>query len=270
MQLVVQTGPDAGKVFNLDRPVLVVGRQMGNDVLLNDTQVSRRHVQFELRDGQVFVIDLGSANGTTINGQKLPANEPRLVRAGDLIRLGTSSIALQDAVATPYPGPVAIPNPAYGPPPAAFGPAPVTPPPYQNQAQLPYYNNPPVPGYPQPGPVYPAPVYAQPPVVARPKSRNNGIVIVLGVLLIGAILVGVIALLGSEAGKSATPGVNTVQPITGNNGNAGNPAEPTVTVAPSPTVLRGQSGTNLPPPSPPSLFSSGVIHNLTENNNALT
>lgn len=275
MQLVVQTGPDAGKVFNLDRPVLVVGRQMGNDVLLNDTQVSRRHVQFELRDGQVFVIDLGSANGTTVNGQKLPPNEPKPLRAGDLVRLGITSLALQDAIVNPGPE-VAVPVPAYGPPPATYNSPPMPPPPlYQNPAQAqqpPYYNNPPVPGYPAPGPAFPVnygPSYAPPPVPVKPKGRNNGLLIVLGVLIIGGLLIGLIALLGNEAGKSPNTGIgtgiNSAQPTAGS-GNNGNSPEPTVTLAPAPTVVRGQSGTNPPPPSPPSVFSSGEIRH--DNNNS--
>ncbi len=50
--------------------------------------VSRRHAIIALRDNQLNLIDLGSPNGSYINGQRVAANESRLLRDGDEIRLG--------------------------------------------------------------------------------------------------------------------------------------------------------------------------------------
>jgi FHA domain-containing protein len=50
--------------------------------------VSRRHASIIRRDGQLNIVDSGSDNGTYLNGQRLMANQPRILRDGDDIRLG--------------------------------------------------------------------------------------------------------------------------------------------------------------------------------------
>ena len=50
--------------------------------------VSRRHAQIELGDGNVTIHDLDSANGTYLNGQRLPAFQPRILHNGDELRFG--------------------------------------------------------------------------------------------------------------------------------------------------------------------------------------
>jgi pSer/pThr/pTyr-binding forkhead associated (FHA) protein len=53
-----------------------------------DKGVSRVHAALRRDRGQVFLIDLGSSNGTRLNGQLVPAHQPALVASGDEIRLG--------------------------------------------------------------------------------------------------------------------------------------------------------------------------------------
>ena len=53
-----------------------------------DKGVSRRHAAIIRKDGSLHVVDRGSANGTFLNGQRLVANQPRVLRDGDDIRLG--------------------------------------------------------------------------------------------------------------------------------------------------------------------------------------
>ena len=53
-----------------------------------DKGVSRRHATITQRDGILYIADNNSANGTYLNGQKLVANQPRILRDGDDIRLG--------------------------------------------------------------------------------------------------------------------------------------------------------------------------------------
>jgi hypothetical protein len=238
MQLVVQTGPDAGKIFNLDRPMLIVGRQAGNEVLLNDAQVSRRHVQLELRNGQVFISDLGSANGTNVNGQRLMPNQPRPLIPGDLVQMGNSSLVVQGAVSSNYPPP---PTPVYSSPSQM---------PSANPVQPPYNQPPPGSGYSQAPSRQPYPASGQ--VNPRAGKKNYVIPSVIGLLLVGGLLVGLIALLGSNnpgnLGGTTKPGI------------VNNPVQTTATGGslPTPTVVRGLSGTNLPPPSPASLNSSSL------------
>lgn len=53
-----------------------------------DKGVSRRHAAIIRRDGALQVLDLNAANGTFLNGQRLVANQPRILRDGDDLRLG--------------------------------------------------------------------------------------------------------------------------------------------------------------------------------------
>jgi pSer/pThr/pTyr-binding forkhead associated (FHA) protein len=57
--------------------------------------VSRRHIQLLRRDTLIFVNDLGSTNGTWLNGQRLPPYTDRLLRSGDELRLGTLIIRIK-------------------------------------------------------------------------------------------------------------------------------------------------------------------------------
>jgi class 3 adenylate cyclase len=78
------------------KPLLVAVRaplEVGRDcdgLLLLDPEVSRRHVQLELRDGKLVVTDLGSTNGTTVNGARI--EQPTLIGENDVVRLGTTEI----------------------------------------------------------------------------------------------------------------------------------------------------------------------------------
>ena len=89
--LVIQTGPDVGKSYRIDpaQPV-VMGRSMDVEVRINDAGVSRRHARV-LSDGLVvYLEDMGSANGTFLNGERLVS--PRQLQEGDKITLGTATV----------------------------------------------------------------------------------------------------------------------------------------------------------------------------------
>src|SRR6188508_2345562 len=69
--LIVRRGPNSGARFLLDADVTTVGRHPDADIFLDDVTVSRRHSEF-LRDGASFLIkDLGSLNGTYLNGDRI-------------------------------------------------------------------------------------------------------------------------------------------------------------------------------------------------------
>jgi pSer/pThr/pTyr-binding forkhead associated (FHA) protein len=74
--------------FDLEKPTTSVGRQPGNDLVLNTTAVSRYHAQFDAAEGQVFVVDLGTVNGTFLNDQKLPPNGRTALNDDDIVLLG--------------------------------------------------------------------------------------------------------------------------------------------------------------------------------------
>src|SRR5512133_2295955 len=89
-QLVIRSGAGAGKVLPLDKSEMHVGRDVTNDLVISDEKVSRRHARLYSEGDQFVVEDLGSTNGTFINGARLSG--PHLLRAGEQITFGETSI----------------------------------------------------------------------------------------------------------------------------------------------------------------------------------
>ena len=79
------TGPWMNKSFPLKGKV-TVGRVPGVDIQLEDDSVSRRHAELEVRGREVLLRDLGSANGTAVNGS--PVGEDQVLKSGDIIQFG--------------------------------------------------------------------------------------------------------------------------------------------------------------------------------------
>ncbi len=71
---------------------LTLGRAAGCQVTLNDTYVSQLHARLFRRDGQLFVEDLGSTNGTYVNRKKVTA--PIALRRGDRLQVGKTVMEL--------------------------------------------------------------------------------------------------------------------------------------------------------------------------------
>ncbi len=77
--------PGAGPPFELDGPEVVIGRQEGIGVHLDDDTVSRRHARI-LRSGDEFILeDMGSSNGTYVDGVPVVSC---VLRPGDTIQIG--------------------------------------------------------------------------------------------------------------------------------------------------------------------------------------
>jgi transcriptional regulator with GAF, ATPase, and Fis domain len=77
--------------LEITRPVISIGRAVDNDVRLTSALVSRHHCRIELGPEGSWVIDLGSANGTSVNGNKVTR---RLLEAGDRVQVGAARILL--------------------------------------------------------------------------------------------------------------------------------------------------------------------------------
>ena len=86
VSLVAQRGPQAGQVFALHDGVNAIGRAPGNDVLLTESSISRRHARITVRPEGVWIEDLGSTAGTLVNGQRVTAST--WLRSGDVVQLG--------------------------------------------------------------------------------------------------------------------------------------------------------------------------------------
>jgi pSer/pThr/pTyr-binding forkhead associated (FHA) protein len=95
MRLVVEQGKLAGHGFDLERPVIVIGRGQDCDIILDEHQVSRQHVRLQHTPQGWMAIDLGSTNGTQVNGQPLQAHEAYALQPGDRVALGAAMLVLQ-------------------------------------------------------------------------------------------------------------------------------------------------------------------------------
>lgn len=78
--------------FDLGGHLIGIGRASDNDVIVDDPMVSRHHCQLKLQHGAYGFTDLGSRNGSTVNGQ--PVSQVAL-GPGDVIRIGDTEIEFQ-------------------------------------------------------------------------------------------------------------------------------------------------------------------------------
>jgi pSer/pThr/pTyr-binding forkhead associated (FHA) protein len=69
-----------------------VGRSPENEIHLDDPQISRHHVEITWDGTQCMITDLSSRNGTFVNGRRLMPNMPELLRPGDRVSFGTTSV----------------------------------------------------------------------------------------------------------------------------------------------------------------------------------
>jgi hypothetical protein len=155
-QLIMRGGPTPGKVYELTQAIISIGRDYSNDIVINDVEVSRKHVRLTAQGGGYLVEDMGSTNGTFVNGQRLMG--PHLLRPGELVTLGERITLFYEAPAFDPNATLMAPTelPTYHPPTPAYIPP----------AQAPgasSYAQPAPAAYPQAAPppvVAPAPVYA--------------------------------------------------------------------------------------------------------------
>jgi pSer/pThr/pTyr-binding forkhead associated (FHA) protein len=87
LKIAVVEGPDAPITVTFQGPRLLIGRSGSCDLVLADSQISRRHAAIECEDTDFVLLDLGSANGTRVGpvGQRVKRH---VLREGDVVRLG--------------------------------------------------------------------------------------------------------------------------------------------------------------------------------------
>jgi two-component system cell cycle response regulator len=96
--LITIAGPETGKIHKLSQGEFTLGRSKRADVQLDDDSISRVHAKVTLVDHVVMVEDLGSVNGTYVNGQAIGSKQ---LADGDKIRIGETTIlkfGIQDAL----------------------------------------------------------------------------------------------------------------------------------------------------------------------------
>lgn len=86
--LTIRSPQTPQKVFRIEKQVVNIGRQLSNDIIVEDKRVSRYHAQIKYQaDGQFTIFDLGSTNGITVNG--VPHLRQHLLRTGDRFTIGS-------------------------------------------------------------------------------------------------------------------------------------------------------------------------------------
>lgn len=88
-ELTIESGPDAGHTHRAGDNALRLGRSPDNDLILRDPATSGHHARVERRGEQFWIVDLGSTNGTLVNGE--PVQEKEL-NHGDRITIGQNAV----------------------------------------------------------------------------------------------------------------------------------------------------------------------------------
>jgi pSer/pThr/pTyr-binding forkhead associated (FHA) protein len=109
--LIMTHGPNVGQRYPLADLIVTIGRDLGSDVVVQDPEISRKHARLRRWRHGYSVEDIGSTNGTMINGQ--PVLQPQLLQPNDRLKVGTrvQFQYVQEANATSSIGGVLAPKP---------------------------------------------------------------------------------------------------------------------------------------------------------------
>lgn len=88
-ELAIESGPDAGHTHRATDHAVRMGRSPDNDVILRDPATSGHHARLERRGDQFWIIDLGSTNGTFVNGEAI---QEKQLNHGDRLTIGQNSV----------------------------------------------------------------------------------------------------------------------------------------------------------------------------------
>jgi pSer/pThr/pTyr-binding forkhead associated (FHA) protein len=182
-QLTMRTGPVPGKTYLLENEESTLGRDLSTDIPISDPEVSRRHARFFKQDDNFFIEDLGSTNGTFLNGERI--SSPLQLRKGDLITFGESVVLAYDKLVQEPDSTVVVPPVSHTPE------SEYTPPPSKPLYQREEYRQP------EPQPVYSQSTYEQSvqyeeavePVAPQKKMAKKGGMPTWMIILLIAIVV---------------------------------------------------------------------------------
>ena len=107
-RLVVRRGPQPNQAFEVSKDVNTLGRDISNDIVINDRETSRHHLRLMLSGDTLTIEDLGSTNGTFVNGKRLSGVTP--LQIGDLIGLGETVILALESVSAGADAPAPAPS----------------------------------------------------------------------------------------------------------------------------------------------------------------
>src|SRR5215212_8623813 len=94
-QLIMRSGPTPGAAYTLEGDQITIGRDSTNGIAINDAEISRRHARLTFQGGKYILEDLGSTNGTFVNGQRLAG--PRVLKPGEVVSFGEQIVLVFEA-----------------------------------------------------------------------------------------------------------------------------------------------------------------------------
>jgi serine phosphatase RsbU (regulator of sigma subunit) len=94
--LITLRGPEAGRHFSVESESTTLGRQVDCGICLAGKQVSRQHARIRFEEGRHFIEDLGSSNGTYLNGRRLVPHAPTPISDQDTVQIGPYVFGLRD------------------------------------------------------------------------------------------------------------------------------------------------------------------------------
>jgi pSer/pThr/pTyr-binding forkhead associated (FHA) protein len=94
----MRSGPIPGATFSLEGDQLTIGRDSSNGVAINDAEISRKHARLTFQGGKYVIEDLGSTNGTFVNGQRLV--NAVVLKSGDVVSFGEQIMLLYEALSS--------------------------------------------------------------------------------------------------------------------------------------------------------------------------
>jgi pSer/pThr/pTyr-binding forkhead associated (FHA) protein len=99
-KLTVREDPTSEKEYPLGEGAVVLGREAFNDIVVHDPEVSRRHAQITFQEGRYIIEDLGSTNGTFINGRRVQTPTP--LHNGDVVEMGEAARIIFSSAGDPF------------------------------------------------------------------------------------------------------------------------------------------------------------------------
>ena len=99
MKILIKNGPSKGQIIQPTQSRIAIGRSGDSDIpLLGDLRASRKHCEIVRRGWHWTIVDMGSTNGTFVNGE--PITRPTVLQHGDLIQIGACElVALNESEA---------------------------------------------------------------------------------------------------------------------------------------------------------------------------
>jgi hypothetical protein len=91
----------SGQVFTLQAPVVIIGREACDVLIVTDHRISRQHARLEQAASGWQIVDLNSANGTFVNGLKLAGGYPCPLQPGDQIVVGDTTLVFEPPPGAP-------------------------------------------------------------------------------------------------------------------------------------------------------------------------